>query len=241
MSESVGHLPNKGGPQAHEGRPAGLPRQRRGTAPQGYGRYPDFDVLAEAGHWDEATRRVVLDRAERVPPIRFFDEAEAATLGAFCDAVLAQDREPRIPVLAMVDEKLHSHLHDGFRHADMPDDGQTWRQVARRLDAEARALRADDFAAASPGIRERVVARFAEGELEWDGLPVEKAWSVVMRMVLSAFYSHPWAWNEIGFGGPAYPRGFARLGPGQREHWERPPRFERDPVEDVRERGVEGA
>ncbi len=38
-----------------------------------------------------------------------------------------------------------------------------------------------------------------------------------MRSVLSAFYSHPWAWNEIGFGGPAYPRGYARLGAGQRE------------------------
>jgi hypothetical protein len=33
-----------------------------------------------------------------------------------------------------------------------------------------------------------------------------------MRMTLSAFYSHPWAWNEIGFGGPAYPRGYMRLG-----------------------------
>ena len=44
-----------------------------------------------------------------------------------------------------------------------------------------------------------------------------------MRAVLSAFYSHPWAWNEIGFGGPAYPRGYARLGVGQRESWEGAP------------------
>ena len=35
-----------------------------------------------------------------------------------------------------------------------------------------------------------------------------------MRSMLAAFYSHPWAWNEIGFGGPAYPRGYARLGVG---------------------------
>ena len=41
-----------------------------------------------------------------------------------------------------------------------------------------------------------------------------------MRSVLAAFYSHPWAWNEIGFGGPAYPRGYARLGPGLGESWE---------------------
>ena len=42
---------------------------------------------------------------------------------------------------------------------------------------------------------------------------MQRAWSVCMRMILAAFYSHPWAWNEIGFGGPAYPRGYMRLGP----------------------------
>ncbi len=83
-----------------------------------------------------------------------------------------------------------------------------------------------------------IVERFSEGELDWE-LPVTKAWGVVMRGVLGAFYSHPWAWNEIGFGGPAYPRGYARLGAGQREHWEAPPEFAVDPVGDVRERGLE--
>jgi hypothetical protein len=239
MAGGAGHLPKQGGPEPHEGPPRDLPRQRRGTTPQGRGRYPDYDVLAEADHWDEVTRRVVLDRVERTPSLRFFDEAEAATLGAFCDTALAQDSEPRVPVLAVVDEKLTENRLDGYRYVDMPSDRQTWRQVARCLDAEARALGADDFAAASQGIRDNVVDRFAHGDLEWEGLPVEKAWIVVMRAVLGAFYSHPWAWNEIGFGGPAYPRGFARLGPGQHEHWEKPPEFEVDPVEDVKERGVE--
>ncbi len=43
----------------------------------------------------------------------------------------------------------------------------------------------------------------------------------------------------VGCGGPAYPRGYARLGAGQREHWEAPPEFNRDPVRDVPERGLE--
>ncbi len=48
----------------------------------------------------------------------------------------------------------------------------------------------------------------AQGRLSggsWEKLNTKRAWSVSMRMVLAAFYSHPWAWNEIGFGGPAYP------------------------------------
>ena len=60
-----------------------------------------------------------------------------------------------------------------------------------------------------------------------------------MRGVLQAFYSHPWAWNEIGFGGPAYPRGYAALGVGHREHWEPDEAFELDPVKDTAERDLE--
>ncbi len=232
------HLPKRGGPDA-TGPPPELPRQRRGTAPQNHGRYPDYDILAESDHWDAKTREVVLARLEP-PPIRFFDAAEARTLGAFCDDVLAQDSEPRVPVLAMVDDKLHQNRLDGYRYADMPADPVTWRETSKMLDAAARDEGAEDgFAGAPEAVRQRIVDRFSKGRLEHPGIDAAKAWSVVMRGVLAAFYSHPWAWNEIGFGGPAYPRGFARLGSGQREHWEKPPEFALDPVRDVSERGLE--
>jgi hypothetical protein len=240
---SAEHLPNlrEGGQPAS---PDELPRQRNGVTPQMHGRYPDFNVLDEVDHWDEVTRRVVLERIDNVPPIRFFTQPEAATLGTFCDVVMAQDREPKIPVLNLVDGKLFAGQLDGFRFAGMPDDRQTWRRVAQGLDAAARQHGAPDFVGASEDVRHRVVAAFADGELHgevWDELPPKRAFSVVMRAVLSAFYSHPWAWNEIGFGGPAYPRGYARFGPGQRESWEGAPAFERDPVKDAQQRGVEGA
>jgi len=237
-ASQAGHLPKQGG-DTTPGPPAGLPRQRKGTTPQMRGRYPDYDVLTVASHWDAKTRGVVLDRVANVPTIRFFTEPQARTLKAFCDVVTGQDSEPRIPLLEMVDAKLHSGQLDGFRHHDMPPDPETWRQVAANLDQSASEHDSDEgFAAASSETQHKIVQLFSEGELDWE-LPVTKAWGVVMRGVLGAFYSHPWAWNEIGFGGPAYPRGYARLGAGQREHWEAPPEFSLDPVSDVRERGVE--
>jgi hypothetical protein len=207
-----------------------------------HGRYPDYNVLDEVGHWDEATRRAVLERVENVPPVQFFTDAEARTLGSFCDVVLAQDSEPKIPVLNMVDAKLFAGKLDGFRYDDMPDDRETWRLVARGLDAAARQHRSEEFATAPWEVQCQVVDAFSQGRLHgevWDGLNPERAWSVVMRAVLSAFYSHPWAWNEIGFGGPAYPRGYARFGIGQRETWEAAAAFEPDPVSDVKQRGLE--
>jgi hypothetical protein len=181
-----------------------LVEQRRGMAPQGRGRYPEHDVLAQAGEWDEVTRSLVLSRVRDVPSLRFFGADEAAVLRPFLDVALAQDREPRIPVLEMVDAKLARGEGDGYRHADLPEDGETWRRVARHL-------REDGFL---DGDREAYVGRLHDGELSWDDLDSGKAWGVVMRHALSAFYSHPWAWNEIGFGGPAYPRGYMRMGVG---------------------------
>jgi Gluconate 2-dehydrogenase subunit 3 len=237
------HLPNLR-PDRQPASPEQLPRQRNGVTPQMHGRYPDYNVIDEAHHWDETTRSAVLQRVEKVPAVRFFTAPEAATLGAFCDLVMAQDRDPKVPVLAMVDAKLFAGELDGFRYADMPDDRETWRRVARGLDSAARQHGAQEFASAAHDVQRRVIQAFSEGALHgevWDELPPSRAWSVVTRATLSAFYSHPWAWNEIGFGGPAYPRGYARLGAGQRESWEGAPAFEADPVKDVQQRGVEGA
>jgi hypothetical protein len=228
------HLP-KLRPGAQPPHPSWLPRQRRGTTPQMIGRYPDYDVLDAVDTWDAATRTTVLARLDPPRPLRFFTPDEEPTLRAFCDVVLAQDAEPRVPVAEMVDAKLADGKLDGYRYADMPRDPETWRTVLAGLDHTARAAYRGRFAACSAERRENIVREFAEGRLvggPWEALNVTRAWSVVMRAVLAQFYAHPWAWNEIGFGGPAYPRGFLRLGgPGaNREPFEKPGAVAADPV-----------
>ncbi len=231
------HLPKVRGDEGAD--PSELPRQRRGKTPQMYGRYPDYDCLEQAEHWDELTCKLVADRVERVPELRFFGDDEAATLTIFCDLVLAQNAEPRIPVLAFVDQKLAEGRLDGYQYADMPDDCETWRLVARGLDESARTHGAESYAAAPIDRQQEIMDAFAEGGLSggvWEQLDCKHAWGVVMRSVLAAFYSHPWAWNEIGFGGPAYPRGYARLGIGLSETWEGGEALDVDPAADATQR-----
>jgi hypothetical protein len=234
----AGHLPNHR-PSGQPADPYELPRQRRGRTPQMHGRYPDYDILEQAGHWDAVTREMVLGRVHNVPPIRFFTEAEAATLGALCDVLTAQDSEPRIPVVNYLDEKYEKGDLDGFQFEDMPDDRDAWRLVARGLDEQAAERGgAASFATAGAEVQLAIVADFADGDLAggaWEQLNVTRAFSLVMRGVLSCFYSHPWSWNEIGFGGPAYPRGYSRFGSpelqrAEREPWEGAEHFDRDPI-----------
>ena len=53
--------------------------------------------------------------------------------------VLAQDAEPRVPVVELIDEKLAAGRLDGYQYEDMPDDRETWRLVLAGLDHSAAA------------------------------------------------------------------------------------------------------
>lgn len=216
------------------------------TTPGEQGRFDGFDVLGQADHWDPVTRRVVTERLDPPGPLLFFTAAEAAVAGPLLDLLLGQDAEPRIPLLAHVDGRLADDTTDGWHHAALPRDGDAWRCTLAHLDADSCERFGHPFAAATEPEQMALVQAVQEhGEHAWHGLPAGAVWGLWMRYACTAFYAHPWAWNEIGFGGPAYPRGYKALGLGGREPWERPERDAHDPVpwarrtEDARRRHLD--
>lgn len=179
---------------------------------------PDFDVMAQSGTWDQATRAVVLARVQVPAELRFFTSAEASTARPLLDRLLALDGEP-VPVLAMIDRRLADGIRDGWRYEEMPQDDQTWRRSLAALDADAVAAHGQGFDELSADQQHAVIDAVRDTE-DWHGLPGARVWELWQRHACWAFYSHPWAWSEIGFGGPAYPRGYKNLGLDRREPWE---------------------
>jgi Gluconate 2-dehydrogenase subunit 3 len=197
------------------------------------GRYPAHDVMARAPLWDDATRRVIEKRLEKRERLEFFTPDEVPTAQALCDSVTGQHGEARIPVVEMIDEKLAARRFDGFRYVGMPDDDETWRLALRGLEEVAKRRYSMRFADCPSDIRHAICQQFSDGTMHggaFDCIDCKRAWSVVTRGILAAFYSHPWAWNEIGFPGPAYPRGYMRLGEGLREPRESKETQAPDPV-----------
>jgi hypothetical protein len=185
------------------------------------GRFPGFDVLSQAGHWDPLTAGVVLSRTGRPPDIRFFTPSEEAAATALCYRLLGQDSEPKVLVVPQIDARLAEQETDGWRYADMPEDGQAWRDSLRFLDEDSQAAWSCGFARV-PVDDQRAVLQSVQdlGGKDWHGLNAAHVWSLWTRYACTAFYAHPLAWNEIGFPGPAYPRGYKNPGVDAREPFE---------------------
>jgi hypothetical protein len=197
-----------------------------GTEP----RFPGYDVLSQAETWDAVTAGVVLGRLRPPAGVRFFTEQERPTARALLDRLLAQDTEPRVPVLELIDRRLLAGDGDGFRYDTMAPDGDSWRRSLAALDADSQSLQGRRFHELSPSQQMTLIEQVRTDGGDWHGLPAGRLFDLWMRYACSAFYSHPWAWNEIGFGGPAYPRGYANIGLDKREHWERPEHQAVDPI-----------
>lgn len=206
---------------------------QRAVTPQGRGRFPGFDVLEEVHRWDDVTAGVVLARLAPTTDLSFFTLAENGAATALTDLLLAQDDDPRIPVVAMIDARLAAGETDGWHYDDMPQDAEAWRRTLAALDADADELAGSPFARLDPQQQAALVQRVQQGGSDgtrWHGMPAKQVWSLWTRYGCAAFYSHPWAWNEMGFPGPAYPRGYKNLGIDAREPFEVADATGTDPV-----------
>jgi hypothetical protein len=195
--------------------------------PHGYqDRFPGFEVLSQAGHWDEVTAAVVTSRVGPPPAPKFFTGPEEACARALLNLLTGQDRqdgEPAVPVLEMIDVRLAAGETDGWRYDDMPEDGQAWRDTLAYLDADAESRCGTPFADAPEEVQVTLVQAVQDlKSAGWHGLPAGHVWSLWTRYACTAFYAHPAAWTEIGFSGPAYPRGYRNAGVGKLEPFEVP-------------------
>ncbi len=189
-------------------------------------RFPGYDVLAkrDTPSWDEPTRRVIDARlaTPRVP--RFFSEAEWAIADALTRRILPVD-DDAVPLVALLDAKLLADHGDGFRDADMPYMREAWQQGLAALDADAKSRHEGrGFATLSGDEQDAMLERMQAGEAatdHWGGIDPRKFFTRrVLVDVPALFYCQPAAWNEIGFGGPASPRGYVRLQGDRRDPWE---------------------
>ena len=191
-------------------------------------RYPGYDVLAkrQTVSWDGLTRRVIEKRLEVSTTPRFFTPNEWRVADALCRRIVPQDAaRAAVPLAALLDAKLFEDHGDGFREADMPYMREAWSLGLAALDAEARdRYDGQGFAELDELQQDALLTMTQQGtfnDLHWRALHPRKFFvRRVLVDVPALYYGHPSGWSEIGFGGPASPRGYVRLAGDRRDPWE---------------------
>jgi hypothetical protein len=191
------------------------------------GRFPGYDVLAKrpTPSWNAQTRRVIDARLAIAPTPKFLTAEEFATLTAIAARIVPQpSTRPPIPVAALVDHKLFCDKTDGYRHSGLPREREAWRLGLRALDAEAQRAHGALFQQLDASQQDALLELMQQGDLhapEWDGMPPKTFFTQRMAHdIVLAYFSHPTSWNEIGWGGPASPRGYVRMDFDERDPWE---------------------
>ena len=189
--------------------------------------YPDYDVLEkrDSPSWNEQTREAVRQRLEDVPPRRFLSEEQWTLLEAIVARLVPQpDREEPVPIVPWIDEMLHKNETPGYRYADMPPMREAWQRGLDAIAAEARNRDGRSFEQLPPDEQDALLTDIQRNRVDkqiWGDLPAGGFFlHHLLKQTVGIYYSHPDAWSEIGYGGPASPRGYARLGPDERDPWE---------------------
>ena len=188
--------------------------------------FREYDVLAKWGtpSWDDTTREVVRKRLKEVPERVFLTEQEWDTLTSVSDRLIPQDEPRHVPIAPWIDQKLARNQGDGYRYSDMPPLRDAWRQGLAAIDDESTNRFGSPFPALDPAQQDQVLQAIQSGEVRsivWKRLPPQRFFvHVLLKTVVGIYYNHPRAWSEVGFGGPASPRGYVRLGADQRDPWE---------------------
>ena len=205
-------------------------------------RYPGYDVLSKrtGPSWNEQTRQVVTRRLAIAQKPHFFTASEFQTVTAIAARIVPQPptRSP-VPVASLIDQKLSQGASDGYRVAGMPREGDAWRFGIRALDVEAATAYGGVFQNLAAGLQDHLLSLMQCGKLnapEWGSMRPKEFF--VRRMahdIVFAYYSHPSAWSEIGWGGPASPRGYVRLDFNERDPWEA---AEADGIDETRVRRI---
>lgn len=188
-------------------------------------RYPAYDVWAEHTHWDDHTKQIVGSRRSPQVAYQFFSHSEGLLVQTAASELV---NDHRLEVLTFVtqhlDESLSNPIGEAQRKVGVPPKKQLYRLGLAGIDAESQARYGTGYVALKKAEQQAILQEIAAGRTqakqEWSQLSPVDFFKRFLRDTVDAYYSHPLVWSDIGYGGPAYPRGYVRVEKGLTDPWE---------------------
>ncbi len=187
--------------------------------------YPHFDVLRQQEEWDRHTREVVLDRILPARDCKWLQEHEVELLKVLAEQIVHDGREETLKfVVQHFDAEMASDIGEAQRKEGIPKGKELVRNGFRDLEKAAKEMHYRTILQLQPGERSGLLKQLEAGQLQlehgWSDKHQKAFFQKLLTTVVAAYYSHPTVWSEIGYAGPAYPRGYYRTEYGLTDPWE---------------------
>ena len=187
--------------------------------------YPDYNVLDRIDEWDAYTKEVVRKRLGPFSGLRFFSEREARYIAVIASHLIYDDREDILSwVIHHFDDKMSTETGEAQRKVGVPPEQVLVRDGLRVLDKVSKMNYGKDSGKLETDRQFKLLSNLQLGQApqvsEWSYIPQKELFDKLASVIVSAYYSHPTVWSEIGYGGPMYPGTYLRIEQGLTDGWE---------------------
>lgn len=187
--------------------------------------YPDYDVLKHLDEWDSHTKEIVRRRMGPFKEQAFFSDWEVRLLMAVISNLVYDNRQEIAEwIIYHLDQKMTSEIGESERKKGIPPEKVFVREGLNAIDHVARLRYHKNFVELDDNKQFQILADLQLGKAdqipEWSRIPQKDLFKKLSGAIVDAYYSHPAVWSEIGYGGPAYPRGYYRIEFGLTDPWE---------------------
>jgi len=186
--------------------------------------YPSFNVMKEKDAWDDHTQSIVIARLTSALDYLFLTQQEAELLSVLC-SILVDDSTADVLqyVISHIDQTLFSSIGESQRKAGVPPEKELIRQGLLNLDHSAKNAFALTFVELDRVMQKQLLQNISEAKEPlsiWTGITQQAFFQKLLKLTIESYCSHPKIWSNIGYAGPAYPRGYIRTDIGQLDPWE---------------------
>jgi hypothetical protein len=184
--------------------------------------------MDERNAWDDHTEQIVSSRLNLNPAYQFLSAQEGLILKSICSVLMEDDRKDVVQfVLYHIDETLHSSIGESQRKIDVPEASILIRAGLRGIDEYTQFAKGTTFIKLNSTDQKELLMRVSRAEVMqvnvWSSKMQKSFFEKILSLVVEAYCSHPLIWSEMGYAGPAYPRGYVRADIGHLDPWEAQP------------------
>ena len=186
---------------------------------------PSLFRLVADGFVSEPTKVALLARLEPVGDQRpkALSESAFGALTVLCSRLRPRTFRPTGVELAVrIDALLASGRGDGWRYDALPDDREAYEVGLKAIAAEAECAYGERLETLNGESVDALIRALQQGttRTEWP-FPAIRFLEDLLAEVTGLAYAQPCAQAAIGYIGYADARGWKRVGPNEREEWER--------------------